>query len=116
MKTYFDKIILVFTILAITSFLYYSSSADTVSAQVNNSGSGNNQPNINAQSLFNTKTMVMGNNVKNLVILIPDEGHHGPNEVDEARFLEQQFVPANAVFNAGTTVAWLVAMWGMSAQ
>ena len=106
MKTNFDKVILVFTILAITSFLYYSSSADTVSAQVNNSGSGNNQPNINAQSLFNTKTMVLGNNVKNLVILIPDEGHHGPNEVDEARFLEQQFVPANAVINAGTTVAW----------
>ena len=106
MKTNFDKIILVFTILAITSFLHYSSSADTVSAQANNSGSGNNQPNINAQSLFNTKTMVLGNNVKNLVILIPDEGHHGPNEVDEARFLEQQFVPANAVINAGTTVAW----------
>ena len=106
MKTNFDKVILVFTILAITSFLYYSPSADTVSAQVNNSGSGNNQPNINAQSLFNTKTMVLGNNVKNLVILIPDEGHHGPNEVDEARFLEQQFVPANAVINAGTTVAW----------
>jgi plastocyanin len=106
MNTNFDKILLVFTILAITSFLHYSSSAETVSAQVNNSGSGNNQPNINAQSLFNTQTMVLGNNVKDLVILIPDEGHHGPNEVDEARFLEQQFVPANAVINAGTAVAW----------
>ena len=64
MKTNFDKIILVFTILAITSFLHYSSSADTVSAQANNSGSGNNQPNINAQSLFNTKTMVTGKQCK----------------------------------------------------
>ena len=50
--------------------------------------------------------MVLGNNVKSLVILIPDEGHHGPNEANEARFLEQQFVPANAAINAGTTVAW----------
>jgi plastocyanin len=70
-------------------------------AQVNNQ-----QPNINAQSLFTTQSMTLGNNVKNLVILIPDEGHHGPNEADEARFLEQQFVPANAVINVGTNVAW----------
>jgi plastocyanin len=65
---------------------------------------GNNQqPNINAVNLFNTQTMVLGNNVKNLVILIPNEGHHGPNE---ARFLEPSFVPANAVINTGTAVAW----------
>ena len=66
----------------------------------------NQQPNINAQSLFTTQTMTLGNNIKNLVILIPDEGHHGPNEADEARFLEQQFVPANAVVNPGTSVSW----------
>ena len=68
---------------------------------------GNNQqPNINAVNLLNTQTMVLGNNVKNLVILIPNEGHHGPGEADEARFLEPSFVPANAVINTGTTVAW----------
>ncbi len=50
--------------------------------------------------------MVLGNNVKNLAILIPDEGYHGPGEEDEARFLEQQFVPTNAVINPGTTVGW----------
>ena len=50
--------------------------------------------------------MTLGNNVKNLVILIPNEGHHGPNEASEARFLEPSFVPANAVINTGTTVAW----------
>jgi len=102
----FDKIIIVFTVLTIASFLHFSSITSIVFAQENNIGSGNNQPNINAASLFNTKTMVLGNNVKNLVILIPDEGHHGPNEADEARFLEQQFVPENAVINPGTTVSW----------
>ena len=29
-----------------------------------------------------------------------------PMKPDEARFLEQSFVPANAVINTGTTVAW----------
>jgi plastocyanin len=106
MKTNFDKIIIVFTVLTIASFLHFSSITSIVFAQENNIGSGNNQPNINAASLFNTKTMVLGHNVKNLVILIPDEGHHGPNEANEARFLEQQFVPENAVINPGTTVSW----------
>lgn len=40
---------------------------------------GNNpRENINAASLFQTGQMILGNNAKNLVILIPDEGHHGP--------------------------------------
>jgi plastocyanin len=107
MKINSNKIILAFTILVMVSFLHFSSGANIALAQANNGGgAGNSQPNINAQSLFTTQTMVLGNNVKNLVILIPDEGHHGPGEADEARFLEQQFVPANAVVNPGTTVAW----------
>jgi plastocyanin len=106
MKINFDKIIIVFTVLTIASFLHFSSITSIVLAQANNNDMGNNQPNINAANLFNTKTMVLGNNVNNLVILIPDEGHHGPNEADEARFLEQQFVPENAVISPGTTVSW----------
>jgi plastocyanin len=106
MKINFDKIIIAFTVLTIASFLHFSSITSIVLAQVNNIDQGNSQPNINAANLFNTKTMVLGNNVKNLVILIPDEGHHGPGEGSEARFLEQQFVPENAVINPGTTVSW----------
>jgi plastocyanin len=98
---------IVFTIIAVmASSLHSASSSNAVFAQASSSGTGNNQPNINAENLFNTKTMVLGNNVKNLVILIPNEGHHGPNEESEARFLEQQFVPETAVINSGTTVAW----------
>ena len=57
------------------------------------SGSSNLQPNINAESIFNTKTMTLGNNIKNFVILIPNEGHHAAGEDNEARFLDQHFVP-----------------------
>ena len=64
------------------------------------------QPNINAENIFNTKTMTLGNNVKNLVILIPNEGHHAAGEDNEASFLDQHFVPENAVVNTGTTVQW----------
>jgi len=64
------------------------------------------QPSINAQTIFETKTAVLGNNVKNLIILIPDEAHHGNGEAKEARFIEQSFLPQKAIVNKGTNVIW----------
>jgi len=61
--------------------------------------------NSSANSIFETHKMVLGNNIKNLVILIPNEGHHGP-QADEDRFLDQPFVPQNAVLNQGTNIVW----------
>jgi hypothetical protein len=42
---------------------------------------GANQPDINAASVFDTGQMVLPKSVKHLVILIPDEAHHGQNAV-----------------------------------
>jgi plastocyanin len=66
----------------------------------------NNQPNINATSVFDTGQMILGDNIIHLVILIPDEGHHGPGEEDEARYIAQPFVPQYAVISPGTQVIW----------
>jgi plastocyanin len=43
---------------------------------------------------------------QNLYILIPNEGHHGPGEEDEARYLNQPFVPESVTVNPGTNVVW----------
>jgi plastocyanin len=67
---------------------------------------GERQPNINATSVFDTGQMILPNNVKHLVILIPNEGHHGPGEADESRFIAQPFVPQNTVVGPGTQVVW----------
>ena len=88
-----------------------SSFTNNISAQQNLTGNSNGtpislQPDINAENMFNTKTMTMGNNVKTLVILIPDEGHHAAGEKNEARFLDQHFIPDNVAINTGTTVLW----------
>jgi plastocyanin len=64
------------------------------------------QPNLNATSVYDSGQMVLGSNVKHLVIVIPDEGHHGPGEEDEARFIAQPFLPQNAIVEPGTQVAW----------
>jgi plastocyanin len=64
------------------------------------------QPNLNASSIYDSGQMTLGNNVKHLVIVIPNEGHHGPGEEDEARFIAQPFLPQNAIVGPGTQVAW----------
>ena len=43
---------------------------------------------------------------QNLYILIPNEGHHGPGEEDEARYLNQPFVPESVTVSPGTNVVW----------
>jgi hypothetical protein len=63
-------------------------------------------PNIDAKHIFDTKTAVLGNDVKNLIILIPDEAHHGNGEAKENRFIEQSFLPQNVIINKGTNVIW----------
>ena len=88
---------LISAILAIGT-VYHFQTAAIVFAQT--------QPNLNATSVYDSGQMVLGSNVKHLVIVIPNEGHHGPGEEDEARFIAQPFLPQNAIVGPGTQVAW----------
>jgi plastocyanin len=66
-------------------------------------------PNINASSVFDTHQMVLGNNFKNLVILIPNEGHESQNIGDESadqRLINQPYIPQSTTVPKGTTVTW----------
>ena len=59
-----------------------------------------------ATDIFSSEQYTLSDNGKNLVILIPNEGHHGPGEDDEARFIAQSFVPETAAISKGTNVIW----------
>jgi plastocyanin len=64
------------------------------------------QTDLDAANVHDSGQMMVGNNVKHLVIVIPNEGHHGPGEEDEARFIAQPFIPQNATVTPGTQVVW----------
>jgi hypothetical protein len=64
-----------------------------------------------ADWIIQSKSLTLPPNVKHLVILIPNEGHHGPNEEDESRFIAQPFVPQNAIIGPGTQVVWFSGDW-----
>jgi plastocyanin len=65
------------------------------------------QPNILGSNIYQTQTIVLGKNIKNLVIVIPNEGHEDPTQTKGMRVINQPYIPQNAVVNVGTTVAWL---------
>jgi plastocyanin len=64
------------------------------------------QPDIKASDIYQYYTMVLGKDIKNLVILLPNEGHEDPTAPKELRVVNQPYLPQNAVVNVGTTVTW----------
>ena len=85
---------------------YNADDGKVAAAFATTSNSIQTQPNIDAKHIYDTGTAVLGSNVKNLVILIPDEAHHGNGEAKENRFVEQSFLPQTAIVNKGTQVIW----------
>jgi plastocyanin len=66
------------------------------------------QPNLKASDIYQTHTMSLGKDIKNLVIVIPDEGHEDPNQSPkDLRIVNQPYLPQNAIVNVGAIVTWL---------
>ena len=63
---------------------------------------------VNASQIYNSKTLDVGNNAKNLIILIPNEGHESPKLPQEQRLINQPYVPENIVVSPGTNLRWFV--------
>ena len=64
---------------------------------------------IDASSVYETESMDLGNNIKNLVILIPNEGHESQNIGDQSsnqRHINQPYIPQSVTVPKGTTIVW----------
>jgi plastocyanin len=65
------------------------------------------QPDIKASNVYQNYAMILGKDIKNLVVVIPNEGHEDPNAPPkDLRVVNQPYLPYNAVVNVGTTVTW----------
>jgi plastocyanin len=80
-----------------------SGQSDKLSTTPEKTGSANGI----GQSIFEDKAITLGNNIKNVVILIPNEGHESPTLPEEQRQINQPYVPQNIVVNPGTNIVWL---------
>jgi hypothetical protein len=59
-----------------------------------------------ARDIFDNKTLTLPSNVKNFVILIPNEAHESPLLPKEQRLINQPYVPQNVVSGANTQIIW----------
>ncbi|MDP9289140.1 MAG: hypothetical protein M3P08_13210 [Thermoproteota archaeon] len=61
------------------------------------------QPNVNASNIYQTHKMVLSSNIRNLVIVIPNEAHEPPGLLPkDLRVANQLYIPQNVVVNVGT--------------
>jgi len=93
---------LVLAAVAMTIFFVMNVLTDAIKVEAQNQG-------IDALNVYETKSMSLGNNIKNLVILIPNEGHESQNVGDQSydqRHINQPYVPQNVIVSKGTAVAW----------
>ena len=70
--------------------------------------SGQKQDSNLAFDIFNNKTLTVPTNVKNFVILIPNEAHESPALIKDQRLINQPYVPQNLVVGPDTKVMWFV--------
>ena len=60
-----------------------------------------------AQDIYQNKIMSFGTNVKNIVLLIPNEGHESPTLPQEQRLINQPYVPSNIIVGPDTQIVWI---------
>lgn len=66
-----------------------------------------NQSALNVGSIYNQKTAQFDNNVQNVVVLIPDEGHESINQKkSQWPLANAPYIPQNIIVNKGTAVTW----------
>ncbi|HKQ22561.1 MAG TPA: hypothetical protein VJS91_11010 [Nitrososphaeraceae archaeon] len=76
--------------------------------QVDNSSGMLNSNKIGiAQEIYQDKIISFGTNVKNIVLLIPNEGHESPALPQEQRLINQPYLPANIEVGPDTQISWI---------
>jgi plastocyanin len=105
----------------VASIIYVTSALNTTNPLLSSAFAAgevqqNQQPNIKASNIYQTHTMALGKNIKNLIIEIPNEGHEDPTQPKELRVVNQPYLPRNAILNTGTTVTWFNADAGHKHQ
>jgi plastocyanin len=69
--------------------------------------SANGKGGLNAQDVYQNRMMAFGDSIKNIIILLPNEGHESPALPKEQRIINQPYVPENIVVSPGTNIVWL---------
>lgn len=64
--------------------------------------------NQDARNIYETKSFTVDHNVRNFVVLIPNEAHESTNQdKNQYPFLNQAYIPTDLTISKGTGITWL---------
>jgi len=81
-----------------------------VYAQTNNETSENktdSSTTFDAETVYEQKKAVLGNDIKNFVTLIPNEAHESLKIADQLPLANQPYIPQTITATKGTAITWL---------
>lgn len=77
------------------------------SADLNSSQLARLSQNIEAEHIYENKSIILNSSIKNLIILIPNEAHESLNQPkNQLPLTNQPYLPQNAIVRTGTALVW----------
>lgn len=96
-------------VLISSGFLLTTNAISTVFGQnLDSSTNSNTSANLDSKTIYEHKeATVVDKNIKNFVVLIPNEGHESTNQdKNQYPLANQPYIPQNLVISKGTAVTW----------
>ena len=82
--------------------------ATNSNAQTVNNNANDNNPHIDAKTIYEQKSAVLGNDIRHFVVLLPNEAHESLNQPkNQYPLANQAYIPQDITVNKGTSVTWL---------
>jgi|SRR5215210_4942996 len=110
MKSNLNFVSIVFIAIAAsisTTLLLGSLDFNNANAQNTTNTNNNKTSNIDAQMVYEQKSAALGNDVKNFVVLIPNEAHESTNQPkNQYPLANQAYLPQDITIGKGTSVTW----------
>ena len=104
---HYDKLLLVFVVVSLGIFPTIMNLSHGQSNTTSDSTSNVTSNGGIASQIFQNKILTFGDNVKNIILLLPNEGHESPALPKEQRIINQPYVPENIVVSPHTQIVWL---------
>ena len=104
---HYNKLLLVFVVVSLGIFPTIMNLSHGQSNTTSDSTSNVTSNGGIASQIFQNKILTFGDNVKNIILLLPNEGHESPALPKEQRIINQPYVPENIVVSPNTQIVWL---------
>jgi plastocyanin len=95
-------------VLSILLFSVITIGLACFATSANAQAANNNSPHVDAKTIFEQKSAVLGNDIRHFVVLIPNEAHESLNQPkNQYPLANQAYIPQDITVNRGTSVTWL---------